>query len=155
MFYALCAWGMRLPTADEWEYLARGGSDQPYWCGPTEASLEGNENLFDQRLLQEPNAHGEGEAAPWSDGFVVAAPVGSFPCNGFLLHDVLGNVCEIAVTSEAPTSGPLTAADLMLELRGSSWHMGTRDARATATSAWDAVNAQPAIGFRSVISVQQ
>jgi formylglycine-generating enzyme required for sulfatase activity len=138
------AWGMRLPTAHEWEYLARAGTDTPRWCGATAASLEGHENVFDQSLGDEGEA--EGPAVPWTDEFRTSAPVGSYPPNPFLLHDVLGNAAEVAVRAQAEDGWDF-------ELRGGSWHQGAQAARATHRTTWEG-GPRPSIGFRPVISVQ-
>jgi len=140
------AWGMQIPTSFEWEYLARGGTDTPYWCGPTFESLQDNENLFDQSREVEPDEVVEGGCVPWSDRFPRTAPVGSLKPNGFLLYDVLGNVCEIAFRDDP--------AGAYFELRGSSYHEGARDARATARMRWDG-GPKPSVGFRPIIPVQR
>ena len=146
MQHVVHAWGMHLPSSHEWEYLARGGTDTPYWCGPTFESLQGNENLFDRSREREPGEVVEGESVPWSDGFVRTAPVGSLRANGFGIYDVLGNVAEIAVRDDP--------VEPYLEIRGSSYHEGARDARATARMRWDG-GPKPSIGFRPVIYIER
>jgi len=85
---AYAAWaGKELPTEAEWEYAARGG-------------LEGAEFAWGDELLPEGRSmvnHWQGEF-PWQnlleDGYEWTAPVGSFPANGYGLHEMTGNVWE-------------------------------------------------------------
>ena len=67
----------RLLSEPEWEYAARAGTGTRYWWG-------------DEVGWNRANCHGCGSR--W-DG-ERTAPVGSFPPNGFGLHDVHGNVGE-------------------------------------------------------------
>jgi len=83
----------RLPSEAEWEYAARAGNNSAYYWGDDPDAACAHANLYDLDALQ--------ETISWAhvkchDGFAGVAPVGSFPANGFGLHDMTGNVWEWA-----------------------------------------------------------
>ncbi len=79
--------GKTLPTEAEWEYASRGGLEGTAYTWGDEHSPDGGvmANVW------------QGEF-PWQnlleDGYARTAPVGSFPANGYGLHDMAGNVWE-------------------------------------------------------------
>ena len=90
----------RLLSEAEWEYAARAGTTGPFHFGSTISTAQANYNGD--------YSYGAGHKGVYRKKTV---PVGSFPANGFGLHDVHGNVWEWAEDcwhtsyAGAPTDG--------------------------------------------------
>lgn len=76
-----------LPTEAEWEYAAWGGNSGHEFAWGDTLTLDGRHmaNTFQGDF---PNHNS------LDDGFERTSPVGSYPANGFGLHDMIGNVWE-------------------------------------------------------------
>ncbi len=116
----------RLPSASEWEYAARAGSEamQPWTPRASDACVHAN--VADASAAHQ---YPGWLTFPCEDGFVNTSPVGSFKANPWGLNDMLGNVfqwtqdCWQADYRGAPVDGSARTDGECSEreLRGGSW----------------------------------
>ena len=115
--------GLVLPSEEQWEYAARGGTDSPWWTGIAREDVRrvGNANLMPDPGLD--------------DGEPGLAPVTSEAPNPFGLVGVLGNVTEWTSTEThyyglpPGVGGPLASKSARYVGRGSSFARGPQEAR--------------------------
>lgn len=149
----------RLPTEAEWEYAARAGTTMSRFWGnnPDEACRFANVADLTAKKLR-PNW----TALFCDDGYVVAAPVGSFSANGFGLNDVLGNVwewCEDVYNSEAygklPKNNPVyRGLGEYRVIRGGGWSNGPLGIRSSHRVGLSPEFGHHALGLRLVKTVE-
>jgi len=84
--------GLVLPSEAEWEYACRAGTTTPWYPGGRVADLAGYANILDA-YAKKMGGWSE-DVAPFDDGHLWHAPVGSYKPNSFGLFDMHGNVWE-------------------------------------------------------------
>ncbi len=144
----------RLPSASEWEYAARAGSDAVPWTADPAAACA-VANVADRTAEQR---YPGWRVFPCNDGYVHTAPVGSFKANAFGLSDLLGNVFEWVADCwyddyvHAPVDGSARVGGACEEheLRGGSWFSSPQYVTATYRDRFVGSYRSSSIGFRVV-----
>jgi formylglycine-generating enzyme required for sulfatase activity len=149
----------RLPSASEWEYAARAGTDlsRPWGAAGDAACAEAN--VADESAVERFPGW---TVFPCTDRYVNTAPVGSFKPNAFGLNDLLGNVfewvqdCWYDDYKGAPIDGSarVFAGCEERELRGGSWFSSPQYISASYRNRFAHDYRSSSIGFRLVREIR-
>jgi formylglycine-generating enzyme required for sulfatase activity/predicted Ser/Thr protein kinase len=147
----------RLPSASEWEYMARAGSESLPWRKPADACA--NANAADASAAQR---YPGWKTFECTDNYVQTAPVGTFAPNAFGVSDTLGNVFEWVQDcwrddyALAPHDGSAVQdGDCgQREARGGSWFTTPAFVRPAYRNRFDATYRSSSLGFRLVREVK-
>ena len=116
-----------LLSESEWEYVARAGTDTPFYFGSTIST--------DQANYDGDYTYGTGHKGLDSTGHKgldrgMTVPVGSFSANGWGVHDMHGNVWEWVEDCWNDSYGGAPAD-------GSAWELGNCGVRVLRGGSWD------------------
>jgi len=147
----------RLPSASEWEYLARAGGASLPWANASEACAYAN--AADASAIERFPGW---TAFACSDNYAEASPVGTFEANAFGLNDTLGNVFEWTQDcwrddyKGAPADGAASQGGdcTQREARGGSWFTTPAYVRPAYRNRFDAEYRGSSLGFRLVREIK-
>lgn len=150
----------RLPSASEWEYAARAGTDTPRPWGSEDRAACASANVADTSAARRYTGW---TVFPCDDGFVNTAPAGAFKPNAFGLDDMLGNVlqwtedCWHDTYAGAPIDGSawVDGDCPRHEIRGASWFSPPANVRLDYRDSFPADYRTSTLGFRLVREIER
>jgi formylglycine-generating enzyme required for sulfatase activity len=154
-----------LPTEAQWEYACRAGTDTATYAGPIEILGERNAPVLDAIAWYGGNSGVDFDLENGSDSSswlekqyehsrAGTRPVGLKNPNGWGLYDMLGNVWEWCADDmrpydDASVTDPVGSLEsAQRALRGGSWNVNARSARAASRDANDRDFRNFNFGFR-------
>ncbi|QWR77729.1 formylglycine-generating enzyme family protein [Candidatus Magnetomonas plexicatena] len=146
----------RLPSEAEWEYAARSGTKTSHYWGNDTAEACTYANVSDVTAQKR---FSKWRSFNCDDGFLVAAPVGSFKPNAYGLYDMLGNAWEwvqdiynAEAYSKLPKNNPVYegSGEYRVE-RGGGWSNGPMGVRSSHRIGLTPTFGHRSLGFRLVM----
>lgn len=148
--------GYRLPTEAEWEKAARGGRFRRLfpWGGDTLQHARANYYAMNEPYDTSPTKGFHPDYVSGVEPYT--SPVGSFPANGFNLHDMSGNVAEwcwdwsAAYAAGSQNDPPGPASGTRRIVRGGTWNVSATYLQCSTRTDNAPTDAWTRIGLRCV-----
>lgn len=153
--------GFRLPTEAEWEYVAKSGTkNHRFTWGNEMKPRKVAANISNPSAKEK--YKWDWEVFDWEDGYLLYAPVGSFPANNWGFYDMTGNAWEWCLDAyleniyndfKGATKDPVFIDGDSKVLRGGGWGNAPRGSRLSYRWGFNKANKHNGNGFRVVLPV--
>ncbi|MDF1699997.1 MAG: formylglycine-generating enzyme family protein, partial [Planctomycetota bacterium] len=162
--HGLMRLGLVLPTEAQWEHAVRAGTSTAWWSGATQESIKGKLNIADMSAVRNGESWRNKAWKELDDGYVIHAPVGTFPPNPWGFHETLGNVREWCLDRYGTYLAPSRPGDgLRMEFydpnlvvtRGGSYSSRVIHSRVTSRGRTNADVAETWVGIRPARVVEK